>query len=453
MRKLALGLVLLTTASASFAGDLAKRPPSFAYREGKAVFGDFIRAHYDVRYDVAARTAIAQSTITLVTAENGYPIFDSHEAPTVIAVNGQATRAPLIETPNKETTLRVVDTLLPAGVHTLTITTPITLSLEFQERGVHSAFWMSDLTERGYLERYLPTNFLFDRIPVTMRVTYLNSPSRPVIYTNAEVREVKPNEFLLSFPAGYNSSCHYFHTVPEGSFSELRFSYKTRDGRDLPVIMYTPHEEARNLPRWRQITETHMAVLEGDYGDFPHDKLVIYMNGARSGGMEYAGATITSESALKHELFHNYFARGVLPSDGNSGWIDEALARWHDNGYQSITRLDGGSALAAHPVYTRTTDRLAYSFGERFIALLDGQLKSQGGLMPFLRETVAKRSFDPLSTQDFMADMGRFYNRSFEAEFGRYVFGRGNFKYNLRVEPEFDSHHKQYTLEELKGML
>ena len=59
--------------------------------------------------------------------------------------------------------------------------------------------------------------------------------------------------------------------------------------------------------------------------------MTIYIAGR--GGMEHCGATITSMSALAHEITHSWFARGVMPANGNAGWIDEGTARWRDRGY------------------------------------------------------------------------------------------------------------------------
>ena len=42
--------------------------------------------------------------------------------------------------------------------------------------------------------------------------------------------------------------------------------------------------------------------------------------------------------------------------------------------------------MAGHSQYKRTTDRDAYTKGERFIAHLDYKFKAQGGLLPFLKD-------------------------------------------------------------------
>jgi hypothetical protein len=61
--------------------------------------------------------------------------------------------------------------------------------------------------------------------------------------------------------------------------------------------------------------------------------------------MEYCGATMTDPGALGHELTHSWFARGVMPANGNTGWIDEAVASWRDDGYPRASRAPNRSAV------------------------------------------------------------------------------------------------------------
>jgi hypothetical protein len=82
-----------------------------------------------------------------------------------------------------------------------------------------------------------------------------------------------------------------------------------------------------------QVARNVMQELEQTFGAYPHETLLVYCTGASSGGMEYAGAAMTSQAALGHEITHSWFARGVMPANGSAGWIDEAIARWRDLGY------------------------------------------------------------------------------------------------------------------------
>lgn len=437
-----------------FASDLPKRPAPFQYAASQAVFADFTDAKYEITYDFANKVALAKATIELETAEAGYPIFDSQVDPTMVSIDGNVVGATLTQTPAKETTVRVVNLSVPAGKHVLKINLPITQLVEFNADGVKSAFWMSDLSERGYLERYIPTNFLFDRIPMTFKVKFIGSPSKQIIYANGDVEILGNNEFKVTYRENLNTSCQYFHAVPEGSTVETRFSFKSIDGREIPSVVYMSKEAGDQTAKLASIKAQTLAIieeLEKDYGAFLHPSLTVYIAGA--GGMEYSGATMTSESALGHELSHSYFARGVMPSDGNAGWIDEALASWRDRGYSTINTLTGTSKMGDHGTYNRITDRLAYTFGERFMALLDGKMKAKGGLKPYLRDLVTHQSFAPLNVGDFNQGMNVFYGESFDADFKKYVFGEGKAD-KMMIAPMKDNDiHRQLSLKELQELL
>jgi hypothetical protein len=109
--------------------------------------------------------------------------------------------------------------------------------------------------------------------------------------------------------------------------------------------------------------------------------------------------------------------------------------------------------MSSHPYYTRITDTAAYSFGSRFMSLLDGRSRAQGGLKPFLRHMVANHRFSPLFVEEFIGWMGAFYGTSFTEDFRRYTYGTQNrFEPNLNEFKKRLIHHKQ-TSSELQELL
>lgn len=424
-------------------------PKSFAVNGGKAVFADFYEAVYQINYDVTQKKAYVVAEIGLQVLEAGYPIFDSVETPTSVSFDGEPVQTVLSRTPGNETTLRIVNKLAAVGNHILRVEIPLTSLIEFtSDGGVKSAFWTSDLSERQFLERYLPANFEFDQVKMTFFVNFIGAKTRQIIYTNGVVAETKPNSFRISYPAYYTSSSVFFHAVPQGSTKELRFSLKSIDGRSIPTVVYAARNSFASLETLARKTAEIFQELESDYGAFPHPSLTILQAGR--GGMEYCGATMTELAALGHELFHSYFARGVMPANGNSGWVDEALASWRDNGYRSSTSMSGSSNMSSRAYYTRTTDRSAYTFGERFMRYLDGKLQAKGGLKPFMRYMLERRIFNPIFVEEFIAEMSRFYGVSLEGDFKQFTYGRKAFGPLMQSESHF---HKKMTLEEMKSYL
>jgi len=402
--------------------DLTHRPPSFKFKDSKAVFSDFHEAHYEITYDLNSRAAFAKAIIQFDLPEAGYPVFDSVTPPQSITLDGTAVTAIETKTPSNETTLRVILQKSGIGSHRLEILIPITELVRFSTDGVRSAFWTSDLDERNFLERYLPSNFEYDQVKMDFLVRFIGLRQEQTIYTNGLINKIDSGAYAIHYPAHYTASSIFFHTVPTGTILERSFTIKSIDGRILPVTLYTsPSSLGSSLDSLADKVKKVISELEGDYGPFPHPSILIYKAG--SGGMEYCGATMTDSGSVEHELFHSYFARGVMPANGNSGWLDEALASWRDNGYPSLSTLSGSSAMSSHPRYTRITDQAAYSFGARFMAYLDEKTKKDGGLKPFLKFMVANRVFKPLFLEEFISDMDQFYQNSFASEFKRYTFG------------------------------
>ena len=455
MKVFIMGLLLTGLAMAQ-KNDLTHRPKSFPVSSGTAVFVDFITADYAITYNAEKKLSDVVATIRFMAPEAGLPIFDSFEAPASVILDGETISSEEVKTPSKETTVRVMNKAVSIGSHTAVITVPLTALVEYTGGGVKSAFWTSDLSERKFLERYMPANLEYDQVRMNFSISFEGFTAKQKIYTNGVVREVKrggKSIFKINYPNYYNASSIFFHTVPEGTTHELEFSLKSIDGRVIQVVVYygkSIFSSSSSLEKLKTMSTEVFHELEADYGAWPHPSLVVYNAG--SGGMEYCGATITSTSALGHELFHSYFARGVMPANGNSGWIDEALASWRDDGYQTLTSLSGSSKMSAHPYYTRTTDTAAYSFGERFMSFLDGKLKSKGGLKPFMRHMVDKRTFAPLFVEEFMKEMGEFYGVSVEAEFKKYTFGSAN-TFSPGLKSNTHKIHQKMSLSELQKLL
>ncbi len=434
--------------------DLSRRPQSFDVFLGKAVFVDFTNAEYFITYDISKKIAYAKAQIEFYLPENGYPVFDLVEEPRVIFLNGELVSAPEVKTPASETTVRVVKRLLNIGYHRLEVELPLKNLVEFTDGGVKSAFWTTDIYERSFLERYLPASFEYDQVRMTLYLDFVGGEKSQKIFTNGEVENLGENRFKISYPEYFNVSSLFFHTVPEGTVVEKRDVFTSIDGRKIPVTMYVSKSffggELASLQDIHEQAKKVFKELENDYGPWPHPLLLIYNAGR--GGMEYCGATITELSALGHEMFHSYFARGFMPANGNSGWLDEALASWRDKGHQSLDKLSGKSEMSNHPYYTRITDREAYTFGEQFMRLMNHKVSSQGGLKPFMRNLISEKLFSPMFVQEFISEFENFYGISVKKDFENYTFGNKRKSSHLKHIEDHPVHPKM-TIEELKNYL
>lgn len=443
-------LVSLLTYFAAKAG-INQAPPTFFSSVGKTVFVDFQTAHYKINYDVQNKKAWVDTTIRFKSYESGYPIFDSVHEILTLSLNGQEASSKEVSTPGGASKVRVVEKFIEAGENILKLKTPLYNGTKFKRRNVSSGFFIKDLTDRKFLERFIPSNYEYDQYKMDFEVKVLNSRVSHRIFANAQVEKIAKNHFSISYPAFYTSSSLYFHIVPRRKFRKTYFTHKSIDGREIPVTIYS-----RFLVRnWRLKAKAKkiLAELEHDYGPWPHPSLLIY--GTKlTGGMEYVGATATSVISLGHEMQHSYFAKGVMPANGNSGWMDEAIASWRDKGHQTYSKTNYSSVnLARHNVYTRKTDDRSYKKGRSFMAYLDYQLKALGkdGLKDFLRGYFNKRKFTTVTTKDFIYDLEAYAGHSFYNDFERYVFGEDT-KQNAKTE-SYNPHHPPHTQEQLDELI
>lgn len=444
-------VLALAFSAGAFASDLARAPESFTVQGARAVYVDFQELDAKITYDLRTKSASVVTTIRFEAQEAGQPIFDLRPEATSIELDGFPAGALSVKTPDNATTVRVLQTHVAPGAHELVVRSPLVSLVDWKSDGVHSAFWMSDLSDRQYLEQFLPANLEFDQYAMTFEVKFLNASKRQVLYTNGVVEELSGQHFMVRFPPHFTASSVFFHTAPEGVMAEERFSFTSIDGRELPVVIYLRPSllgsAATQLARVKAETLRVLQELEADYGPFLHPSLTIYNAG--QGGMEYCGATITSFEALGHELIHSYFARGVMPANGNAGWIDEAIASWRDRGYPRGTGFSGSANLANMAPYTRTTARAAYGYGATFMSNLDAYFSEQGGLKSLLRRLVQERAFMPFITEDFIDWAQGHYRAELVPLFKRHVFSGSS----TRTTVEESVHHRKLTEAELRELL
>lgn len=401
--------------------DIEKAPKSFATESGKAVFVDFSKADYTLVYDVESKSVTVTSKITFRQSEEGFPLFDLIKDPESVSVNGSPVKVSKITDPDGQTSFRLVEKPLAADTHEMLVRHSFDANTKFASGSVASGFWMSDLTDRKYLEQYLPTNMEYDRYKMTLDAQVINASEEHEVFTNGESVKLNKNHFKIVFPKYFTSSSVYFHLNKKDAFLREDFSFTSMNGSEVPVVVYS--RSAWNMRNIKNKVLDILNELEAKFGAWGHPSLTIYIAGA--GGMEHSGATITSLRALGHELIHSYFARGVMPISGDSGWLDEAIASWRDDGYQSRQRpFYRSTQMSGFSQYKRTTDRKAYTEGASFMAYLNNQLEENGGLAAFLAMLYENYLHNGINTATFEKELAAFSGKDFSGDFKKYVFGR-----------------------------
>lgn len=425
MNKLILASAFLSTSALA---NLHLAPPDFNNEHGRAIFVDFKTANYDITYNTSALKTTVKTKIVFTAEKKGKPIFDLIPEPTSVKINGVEVDQHPITFPGDVSNLRQVDAVVEPGTHTLEIENRIKENTTYWPLlgRVSSAFWIRDLKSRMFLEQYVPSNFEYDQYQMTLDI-HIKGPkkARQDFYTNGKLTQLSPTDFRIEFPDYFTVSCPYFHTTPKNRMSRIDFTHKSVSGRDIPITVYSKYKS--RTKKFQAEAIRVMTELEADYGPWAHPSLIAYGRRPGVGGMEHSGATATSFSALDHEMLHSYFAKGVMPANGNSGWIDEAIASWRDKGYQRKPETGfEGSNLGAHSVYKRNTDRRAYGLGAAFMAYLDFKLQNIGGLKAFLRGYFQTYKHQVVTTEHFKNNLEFFSGLDLDEDFNKYILGENS---------------------------
>ena len=426
MKKL---LIFICVFSSSAWANLHLAPPDFNTPSGRAIFVDFKKAEYEITYDFFRLSAIVKSRITFVAESHGRPVFDLLPEPSVVKINGEVVGATASALPGNVSVVRIANQEVSPGEHVLEVENTFRKNLLFHpiQRAVSSAFWIRDLRDRMFLEQYLPSNFEYDQYKIVMDVKVkLLGSARQDIYANGVVEKIGKNHWQIEFPDYFTVSCLYFHMTPKGRMFREDFTYRSLSGRDIPMTTYSGLSpiQARNFKKYAIEV---MEELERDYGPWAHPGFIAYATLPGTGGMEHAGATQTSLAALDHEMLHSYFAKGIMPANGNSGWIDEGIAAWRDRGYKRLPDPGfKGSDLGNHSVYKRNTDSRAYVLGSAFMAYLDWRLQDMGGLKAFLKGYFAAYKHQVVNTLHFKNNLEFFSGLNLDDEFETYIWGENS---------------------------
>jgi hypothetical protein len=318
----------------------------------------------------------------------------------------------------------------------------------FTQTGVHFLTSMTDVTNAHFLEDWLPVTFEDDSFKLSLALKVMGGVSEQRLFSNGSSTHLSNAEWTLDFPETYTKSSFYVHLTEASGLHSNTITYPGVS-RNIPIEVYSESpllvEEALNqLPALFQ-------EFERDFGAYPHEKFLAYVHSG-SGGMEYAGATITSIPALDHELFHSWFARGVMPAEGRSGWIDEAMASWRDNGYfQSTSVLSRAPTnLANYSPFRKSTASNGYKDGRLLLSELDRTFATYGGLKPLMRLFFERYQHRIVTTEEFQLFLESLTMMDLDVFFQRYVYGAASM--NLRMSQEDDSHPKMLTHEEILNL-
>ena len=411
--------------------DLRNAPPPFPRNADEmVVFVDFIHATYRLDFDAAAQDATALSTITFEADAPGLAAISIHQPVTWALLNDEPVELLAQDAPRNAASFRVLSRPVAPGTHTLTVKSvlckegpygkPVTWTPDPPR--LECIFNMSDIRrDNGYLEAFLPSNYNFDHFKISFSVTVRNTEVAHSLYSNGTVSSPAPGRWEVEYPDFFTTSCPWFHLVPSAEFDEETGTYRSRAGRTIPILAYTNKRKPAARPLGDFIDEARriLAELESDFGTYPHSSVIIFARGDWPFPMEYAGATATTFSALRHELNHSYFARSVIPANGDAGWIDEAIAIWWEHrDSPSVEKPESGVNMGRRSHYIRTTsDAVYHHAGRQFLAHLDYLLHDRGGLKRFLKHYARHKRHQSVTASEFQQLLEDFYGQPLQQLF------------------------------------
>lgn len=371
---------------------------------------------------------LARATVRFASLEDGFPFMDLVPEPTRIRLDGEVLTPddfPVVATPEDVTQVRMLQALCRAtSVRTLEVEYKIDSKqawiLDSATGTSRFRFKMRDLADRWYLEQYGPANLQFDQHPicVALRVEGKVGPHR--LFANGNVQLTGPQSWRVDFPEWFNCTCPYLDITNE--ILSWREDIHAGMNVSFPVQVYgTDPAMVDQALGW---SRTILRELESHLGPYPHPALLVRCKGSDGTGMEYAGATETALTSLRHELLHQWFGRSVLPADGNAGWIDEALAVWGEFSFPDASNPaeEDAANLAGYSQYRRTTPDVAYRQGYRFVRYL-AHLFGKKVFLHKLREWHTHQAHHPITTCDFEGAVSDRCHPDVSDLFRKYVYG------------------------------
>lgn len=406
---------------------------------------DLEELHLAYRFDVAKGEAQATARIKFRVREEGKSFLLSHSTIESSNLDGVPIATNRVQDPDGLSSLLVPEAYFLKGeTHELELSFHLPSSIAgFHAGGVSMISAMSDFPGGNYLEAYAPIGFEDDELLLHLDLELVGASKAHRLYANGEISQPSANRWHVEFPSYFHASSFFFHFT-DSAFEERRITVNGIE-KSIPVTVYS--SDAAQADAAIALLPGVFAELESSYGAYPHASFVAYIYGR--GGMEHSGATVTSVSALPHELTHSWFARGVMPADGRSGWIDEAVASWRDNGYFRAGGIGNRAPtnLGRFSAFQRFTTPNCYVDGRNFLAELDLLMASQGGIRPFLRNFFQKWKRKSVHNDNLEADLIAYGNDPSTAQrisdlYQRYVYAAG---------PEFHDPAEDSLMRNLMG--
>lgn len=290
----------------------------------------------------------------------------------------------------------------------------------------------TDFVPGRFLEAWVPENLMHDQHPITLDVEVAGTAVPHTVITNASVEVLADgSHWRLTLPPTSNTMSPMLLVLPADEVESFTGSVALPDGQTVALELHRRADEDLNLEALAQEVASAFLEFSQTTGPYLHgDRFTAFLQKELPASMEYDGAAISTPGALKHEVFHSWYARGIRPARGADGWIDEAWDTYntHPSSSFSSKPLD----LSATPLvlcddnpWTRTMPASSYNGGAAVFAVLAGVM-TVDELRAHMSAFYEAHPLGSVTTQELERHLACASGHEAEvrAIFHRFVFGR-----------------------------
>ncbi|MFK5955952.1 MAG: hypothetical protein QM477_05850 [Planctomycetota bacterium] len=397
-----------------------------------------------VVFDVETKKATVSADMSFeMTGKGGMPVFDLRQKIDAATLDGEKIsieELAMHDFGRTSGTMRILERELKPDVtyvlhldyHLRQPLSPHSDPIGWGDGRLDWDFFLSDLNPGRYLEMWFPSNLLFDKFKLDLDVQLKGTDTAHTFITNGVQTELAPLHWKVSYPDHFTSFSPLLVIVPSQDVKSGSATFKL-NGEKMEIQVTCRNDAGYSVKEVLKQTESHMKEFNKAMGAWMHTgPIVVYLwPGSRS--MEYDGATTTAMGALRHELFHSWYGRGVKPVSQNDGWIDEAWdVYFSDDGRipASRTKHEGKPfELCSSNPWNRTTSSDSYRAGSFFFSRVAG-LIGEKNLIKHMASFYAQHALELVSTaqlESYLVEASG--NEDIHQLFHRYVYGKEG-KYN-----------------------
>ncbi len=228
--------------------------------------------------------------------------------------------------------------LAPCSIHELEVAYSVSAEdveaaplpvLEFEGGSVWWSSAQDDGIPDSMLERFLPSNLLFDRHPIDLDVELRGAKSPHAMVGNGLVVEEGRDRWTASFPSRQpHGSFWVLH--PSAGVDTLRRDVELPGDRVVQLELHAFADDLEvDLEASADLAQATLLEYDARLGPYLHgDRYLGWLRSDLGVSMEYDGATLSTPGALQHEMAHSWYARGIAPVSEFHGWMDEGMATW-----------------------------------------------------------------------------------------------------------------------------